>query len=138
MLGFRSVRESAFQGCQMVCFQTKNANLGKFFRALQWKMLVNFMDNWSILRLFGTSYGILSGNLVYFPNFGMLYQEKSGIPVIPIVLQTNLSDAFKKLLRAILNFTPGPQGRVSPLGVNLAPSFTPRGEHSLLFRRMEG
>jgi hypothetical protein len=54
-------------------------------------------------------------------------------------------------LRAILNFTPGPQGLISPLGVNLAPRgelcplgvkftplFTPRGEHSLLFRRMEG
>jgi hypothetical protein len=51
--------------------------------------------------------------------------------------------------RAILNFTPGPQGRTSPLGVNMAPSgvicplggmFTPSlwGEHSLLFRRMEG
>jgi hypothetical protein len=53
--------------------------------------------------------------------------------------------------RAILNFTPGPQGRISPLGVNLAPtgeicplgvkftpSFTLMGEHSLLFRRMEG
>jgi hypothetical protein len=44
----------------------------------------------------------------------------------------------------VLNFTPGPQGGISPLGVNLAPrgeifplgvkytpSFTPRGEHSL-------
>jgi hypothetical protein len=54
-------------------------------------------------------------------------------------------------LRAILNFTPGPQGCTSPLVVNLAPkgeicplgvmiipSFTPRGEHSRLFRRMEG
>jgi hypothetical protein len=28
------------QGCQMVYFQTKNANLGKFWRALQWKMYV--------------------------------------------------------------------------------------------------
>jgi hypothetical protein len=55
------------------------------------------------------------------------------------------------LLRAILNFTPGPKGRISSLGVNLAPrgeicplgvkftpSFTPRGEHALLFIRMEG
>jgi hypothetical protein len=55
------------------------------------------------------------------------------------------------LLRAILNYTPGPQGITSPLGVNLSPrgelcpigvkftpSFTPWGEHSLLFRRMEG
>jgi hypothetical protein len=53
--------------------------------------------------------------------------------------------------RAILNFTPGPQGRTLPLGVNLAPRgeicplggmftllYTLRGEHSLLFRRMEG
>jgi hypothetical protein len=25
------------QGCQMVYFQTKNPNLGKFWRALDWK-----------------------------------------------------------------------------------------------------
>jgi hypothetical protein len=30
-------------GCKMVCFQTKNPNLGKFWRALQWKILVYFM-----------------------------------------------------------------------------------------------
>jgi hypothetical protein len=55
------------------------------------------------------------------------------------------------LLRPILNFTPGSQGITSPLGENLAPrgelcplgvkftpSFTPRGEHSLFFSRMEG
>jgi hypothetical protein len=40
------------QGCQMVCFQTKNPNLGKFWRVLQSKMLVYFMDTWSILRSF--------------------------------------------------------------------------------------
>jgi hypothetical protein len=28
------------QGCQMVCFQTKKTNLDKFWRALEWKMLV--------------------------------------------------------------------------------------------------
>jgi hypothetical protein len=27
------------QGCQMVCFQTKNPNLGKFWKALEWKSL---------------------------------------------------------------------------------------------------
>jgi hypothetical protein len=43
-----------------------------------------------------------------------------------------------KTQRDILNFTPGPQGITSPLGVKFTPSFTPRGEHSLLFRRMEG
>jgi hypothetical protein len=26
------------QGCQMVLFQTRNPNLGKFWRALEWKM----------------------------------------------------------------------------------------------------
>jgi hypothetical protein len=41
-------------------------------------------------------------------------------------------------LRAILNFTPAPRGEICPLGVKFTPSFTPRGEHSLLFRRMEG
>jgi hypothetical protein len=31
------------QGCQTVYFQTKNPNLCKFCRILQWKMLVYFM-----------------------------------------------------------------------------------------------
>jgi hypothetical protein len=29
-----------YQGCQMVSFQTKNLNLGKFLRVLLWKILV--------------------------------------------------------------------------------------------------
>jgi hypothetical protein len=71
------------QGCQMVCFQTKNPNLGKFWRVFLWKILVYFMTIWSILR----SSEILNGHLVYFvviwyifPNFGILDQEKSGNP----------------------------------------------------------
>jgi hypothetical protein len=40
------------QGCQMVCFRTKNPNLGKFWRVLQWKMLAYFMDTWSNLGLY--------------------------------------------------------------------------------------
>jgi hypothetical protein len=31
------------QGCQMVFFQTKNPNLGKFCRALEWKSLVYYL-----------------------------------------------------------------------------------------------
>jgi hypothetical protein len=31
------------QGCQMVYFQTKNPNFGKFLRVLQWTLLVYFM-----------------------------------------------------------------------------------------------
>jgi hypothetical protein len=55
-------RQHSSQGCQMVCFLTKNTNLGKFWRVLQWKMLVYFMADWSILRPFG----IFCGHLIYF------------------------------------------------------------------------
>jgi hypothetical protein len=76
----------------MVNFHTKNPNLGNFWRVLQWKMLVYFMDVRYILQPFGILYGHLvylycgnlvymyCGNLVYFCRFGMLYQEKSGNP----------------------------------------------------------
>jgi hypothetical protein len=40
------------QGCQMVCFQTKNPNLGNFWRALEWKMLIYFLVICNILRSF--------------------------------------------------------------------------------------
>jgi hypothetical protein len=44
------------QDCQMAYFQTKNPNLGKFFRVLQWKMLQHFKAIWSILLPFGLFY----------------------------------------------------------------------------------
>jgi hypothetical protein len=50
-----SVQVGSEQGCQMVCFPTKNTNLGKFWRVLQWKLLVYFMAIWSFYE-----------NLVYF------------------------------------------------------------------------
>jgi hypothetical protein len=57
----------------MVYFQTKNPTLGNFWRILQLKRLVYFMNIWSILQLFG----IFNGHLVYFaaiwyifPRFG--------------------------------------------------------------------
>jgi hypothetical protein len=45
------------QGCQMVCFQTKNPNLGKFWRVLGrlenvnifYGLLEYFMEIWDIL-----------------------------------------------------------------------------------------
>jgi hypothetical protein len=40
-----------------------------------------------------------------------------------------------RLQRAILNFTH--KGEICPLGRMLTPSFTLRGEHSLLFKNME-
>jgi hypothetical protein len=71
----------------MVYFQTKNPNLGKLWRVLQWKMLAYFMAIWYNLRPFV----IFCGNLVYFPPaFDRLYQEKSGIPGLnpfPILLR---------------------------------------------------
>jgi hypothetical protein len=52
--------------CQMVCFQTKNPNLGKFWRASELKMLVYFMVIWNILW----SFGIYYGHLVMLWQFG--------------------------------------------------------------------
>jgi hypothetical protein len=40
------------QGCQMAYFQTRNPDLGKFWRILQWKMLIYLMTIWSIIRQF--------------------------------------------------------------------------------------
>jgi hypothetical protein len=79
--GLHSDRMPPTEGCQMVCFQTKNPNLGKFWQVLHWKMLVYFMDTWSILR----SLVIFYGHLVWFAviwyifsRFGILYKEKYG------------------------------------------------------------
>jgi hypothetical protein len=41
------------QGCQMVYFQTKNTNLGKFWTALEWKRLVCSMAIGIVLWPFG-------------------------------------------------------------------------------------
>jgi hypothetical protein len=73
---------SQTQGRQMVYFQTKNPNLGKFWRVLQWKMLAYFMVIWSILLpicIFRAIWSILWSWFI-FPCFGLLYQEKFGNP----------------------------------------------------------
>jgi hypothetical protein len=46
-------------GCQMLYFQTKNQKLGKFWRALDCKIWIDFEAIWNILRTFGTFYGHL-------------------------------------------------------------------------------
>jgi hypothetical protein len=48
------------QGCQMVYFKTKNPYLGKFWKALDWKLLVYYILIWNILR----PLGIFCGHLV--------------------------------------------------------------------------
>jgi hypothetical protein len=50
------------QRCQMVYFQTKNTNLGKFWKVLQWKMFGIFRAIMSTLQPNGLFYG----DLVHF------------------------------------------------------------------------
>jgi hypothetical protein len=54
----------------MVCFQTKHPNLGKFWRALDWKMLIYFMATWNILWRFG----IFCDRLVHFVFIWYIFQ----------------------------------------------------------------
>jgi hypothetical protein len=78
----------------MVYFQTKNPNLGKSWRALQWMELAYFMAILSILRPFG----ICNGHLVYFPPFWYMHPEKSGNPVIDTFYKpTNAPETFAGL-----------------------------------------
>jgi hypothetical protein len=74
----------------MVSFQPQNPYLGKFWRVLDWKMLIYFMAIWNSLQPFGTFYD----NLVHFVSIwyilcpfgtffscsGNICQEKSGNP----------------------------------------------------------
>jgi hypothetical protein len=67
----------------MVYFQTKNPNLGKFWRALEWKILVYFMTIWNILLQLGISYALLVQFVVIwycFSNLVCLDQLQSGDP----------------------------------------------------------
>jgi hypothetical protein len=51
-----SSERSHDQGCQMVYFLTKRPNLGKFWRALEWKRFVYFMTICNALLPLGTFY----------------------------------------------------------------------------------
>jgi hypothetical protein len=68
----------------MVSLKTKNPNLGKFWRALDWKMLIYFLAIWNILQTFGICYDHLVHFVfiwdTYFYRLGKLYQEKYGNP----------------------------------------------------------
>jgi hypothetical protein len=70
-------------GLPDVFFQTKNPNLGNFWRALDWKTLISFMATWNILSYFGTFYDHLVHFVLIwyiFSGFGISYQQKSGNP----------------------------------------------------------
>jgi hypothetical protein len=59
----------------MVSFQTKNQNLGKFWSALDWKMLLNLMAVCNMSLTLDIFYDDM---IHFFPVFGIMYQEKSG------------------------------------------------------------
>jgi hypothetical protein len=74
---------SSYTGLPDGVFLTKNPNFGKFWTALEWKMLVYFMAIWNILRPSGIFYGhlvMLWSFGIYFPRFGISGLEKSGNP----------------------------------------------------------
>jgi hypothetical protein len=67
----------------MVYFQTKNPNLGTFWRALEWIMFLYFIIIWNILWPFGIIYGSFELFLVIGNIFSILVcldHEKSGNP----------------------------------------------------------
>jgi hypothetical protein len=74
---------SRLKGCQMVYFQTKNPNLGKFWSVLQLKICTYFMTIWYILLPFRKfiaiwyilwSFWYIFPVLVYVSSFGIVFQ----------------------------------------------------------------
>jgi hypothetical protein len=67
----------------MVCFQTKNPDLGNFLEGFRLENITIFLAIWNILRTFGIFYDHLV-HFVFiwhiFSGFGIMYQEKSGNP----------------------------------------------------------
>jgi hypothetical protein len=67
----------------MVNFRTKNRTLGKFGRALDWKMLLYYIAIWNIWLTFGIFYDYLVHFVIIWyilSGFGIMCQEKSGNP----------------------------------------------------------
>jgi hypothetical protein len=76
-------RRGLCQGCQMVYFQTNNANVPHFVGSFNGRWYILWPFGLHILRLFWYfcgNFGAFYG-LVYFSRFGMLHHEKSGNPV---------------------------------------------------------
>jgi hypothetical protein len=85
------------EGCQMVCFQTKNPNFGKFWRVWLCKILgifydhlVYFMAIWNILWPFG----IFCGNLVYWSPFWYFGPRKIWQPFYLVLVHEWAKIAF--------------------------------------------
>jgi hypothetical protein len=69
----------------MVYFQTQNPNLGKFWRALEWKRLVASLAIWKlpIMAIWYILWPLCNLVAIWYicPRFGTWCQEKSGNPV---------------------------------------------------------
>jgi hypothetical protein len=65
------------QGCQMVFFLTKNHNLGKYWRAWDWKILIDFT---AIGKFYDHMVHSIVFICVHFSILGIMHQEKSGNP----------------------------------------------------------
>jgi hypothetical protein len=70
------------RGCQMVYLHIKNPNLGKFWRALEWKMFLYFI---AILSSF---------SIPISPRFSMFYQEKYVNPALDRCTNVKLERQF--------------------------------------------
>jgi hypothetical protein len=76
------------QGCRTVFFKTKNPTLGEYILeglamedvGIFYGHLENFVAIWYILNI--SSFGM------FFPRFGILHQEKSGIPAMAVIRET--------------------------------------------------
>jgi hypothetical protein len=72
------------QGCQMVGFLAKKSKFGYILEGLAMEdvgIFYGHLVHFTVLCYILWVFGIVCGNLVYFPHFGILYQEKSGSPV---------------------------------------------------------
>jgi hypothetical protein len=78
----------------MVCFQTKNPNLVKFGRVLQWKMMVYFWTLGPFCYILWT-FGIVRGNLVYFSR--LVFCTKKNLATLPDTRGQFLEDARRQL-----------------------------------------
>jgi hypothetical protein len=101
----------------MVSFQTQNPNLGKFWRALDWKMLMYFVPVWNILH----TAGIFYDHLVHFVFIWYIF------PVWVIFTEKNLATLAALPLNIQSRGT-----EVEPIARSIQPDFDSRTQKLLI------
>jgi hypothetical protein len=99
------VRETFQPGLPDGILSYQNRNLGKFWRALEWKRFVYSMPIWNILCPFGIFYSylvILWKFGIFFPRFAILCQLKSGNPLSNECADVGKQDWSQNFLQMIL------------------------------------